>query len=100
LTHQGPKKKNGVFYTCHTPKELRHLWNGIPIYFTINKDYILYTFVFSLQFIFYKISGCKGCKVEVRNILLLLLQVQLQVLLLYFILFPCILCALNLIHFF
>jgi hypothetical protein len=25
LTHQGPKKKNGVFYTCHTPKELRHL---------------------------------------------------------------------------
>jgi len=25
LTHQGPKKKSGEYYTCHTSKELRHL---------------------------------------------------------------------------
>jgi len=25
LTHQGPKKKSGVYYICHTQKDLCHL---------------------------------------------------------------------------
>ena len=82
-----PRKKNSVYFTCHILKELRRLWNGIPVYFTINKGYILYTFVFSLPFIFWKISRCTGCKLEIRNILLLL-WVLLQLLLLYLFLLP------------
>jgi len=93
FTHQGPPPPKKVeFIILVTPKRNGAI-HEMEFQYTLPLIKVIFcTLLCSIiPFIFCKSSGCKGCKVEIRNILLLWL-----LLLLCLILFPCILCTLNL----